>query len=249
MTKILIAGESWTSHTIHIKGFDTFTTSKYEEGVKWFRDALEKNGIEVDYIPNHLAPEKFPTSLDELKKYDAVFLSDIGSNTLLLTDEVFAKGERQPNRCDLLKEYVMEGGSFVMIGGYMSFTGIDAKTRYGETSVKDILPVSLLDKDDRQEMPHGVYPQKVKDHKIFQGIDEEFPHFLGYNKTVENDSAGEILAEINGDPFIAVGKFGLGKSLVFTSDFAPHWGPKEFVEWKYYDKLWCNIVNWLAEKE
>ncbi|MBP7979955.1 MAG: cytoplasmic protein, partial [Sebaldella sp.] len=29
MTKILIAGESWTSHTIHIKGFDTFTTSKY----------------------------------------------------------------------------------------------------------------------------------------------------------------------------------------------------------------------------
>ena len=77
MTKILIAGESWTSHTIHIKGFDTFTTSKYEEGVKWFKEGLEKNGIEVDYIPNHLAPEKFPVTLEELKKYDVVFLSDI----------------------------------------------------------------------------------------------------------------------------------------------------------------------------
>ena len=248
MTKILIAGESWTSHTIHIKGFDTFTTSKYEEGVKWFREALEKNEIEVEYIPNHLAPEKFPRSLDELKKYDAVFLSDIGSNTLLLTDEVFAKGERQPNRCDLLKEYVMEGGSFVMIGGYMSFTGIDAKTRYGETAIKDVLPVKLLDRDDRQETPEGVNPVKIKDHEIFEGIDEGFPYFLGYNKTIACGECGEVLAEIKGDPFIAIGTFGKGKSLAFTSDFAPHWGSKEFVEWKYYDKFWLNIVNWLTKK-
>ena len=205
MTKILIAGESWTSHTIHIKGFDTFTTSKYEEGVKWFKEGLEKNGVEVDYIPNHLAPEKFPVTLEELKKYDVVFLSDIGSNTLLLPDQVFAKGMKVPNRCELLKEYVNEGGAFVMIGGYMSFTGVDAKTRYGETAVKDILPVKLLDKDDRQELPQGVNPKKVKEHKIFKGIDEEFPYFLGYNKTIGCSEIGEILAEINGDPFIAAG--------------------------------------------
>lgn len=248
MTKILIAGESWTSHTIHIKGFDTFTTSKYEEGVKWFKEGLEKNGVEVDYIPNHLAPEKFPVTLEELKKYDVVFLSDIGSNTLLLPDQVFAKGMKVPNRCELLKEYVNEGGAFVMIGGYMSFTGVDAKTRYGETAVKDILPVKLLDKDDRQELPQGVNPKKVKEHKIFKGIDEEFPYFLGYNKTIGCSEIGEILAEINGDPFIVAGNFGKGKSLAFTSDFAPHWGSMEFVEWKYYDKLWLNIISWLTEK-
>ena len=248
MTKILIAGESWTSHTIHIKGFDTFTTSKYEEGVKWFKEGLEKNGVEVDYIPNHLAPEKFPVTLEELKKYDVVFLSDIGSNTLLLPDQVFAKGMKVPNRCELLKEYVNEGGAFVMIGGYMSFTGVDAKTRYGETAIKDILPVKLLDKDDRQELPQGVNPKKVKEHKIFKGIDEEFPYFLGYNKTIGCSEIGEILAEINGDPFIVAGNFGKGKSLAFTSDFAPHWGSMEFVEWKYYDKLWLNIISWLTEK-
>ncbi len=248
MTKILIAGESWTSHTIHIKGFDTFTTSKYEEGVKWFKEGLEKNGVEVDYIPNHLAPEKFPVTLEELKKYDVVFLSDIGSNTLLLPDQVFAKGMKVPNRCELLKEYVNEGGAFVMIGGYMSFTGVDAKTRYGETAIKDILPVKLLDKDDRQELPQGVNPKKVKEHKIFEGIDEEFPYFLGYNKTIGCSEIGEILAEINGDPFIVAGNFGKGKSLAFTSDFAPHWGSMEFVEWKYYDKLWLNIISWLTEK-
>ena len=32
--KILLAGESWTSHTIHIKGFDSFFTSFYEEGAE-----------------------------------------------------------------------------------------------------------------------------------------------------------------------------------------------------------------------
>ena len=90
MSKILIAGESWTSHTIHIKGFDTFTTSTYEEGVKWLKEALEKGGNEVTFLPNHDAGEKFPVTLDELKKYDVVMLSDIGSNTLLLPVATFS---------------------------------------------------------------------------------------------------------------------------------------------------------------
>ena len=41
MTKrVLIAGESWTVHSIHQKGFDSFTTTEYAEGVRWLRDAL-----------------------------------------------------------------------------------------------------------------------------------------------------------------------------------------------------------------
>ena len=39
MKKILLAGESWTSVTTHIKGFDIFTTSRYERlkmvDMKW----------------------------------------------------------------------------------------------------------------------------------------------------------------------------------------------------------------------
>ena len=247
MSKILIAGESWTSHTIHIKGFDTFTTSTYEEGVKWLKEALEKGGNEVTFLPNHDAGEKFPVTLDELKKYDVVMLSDIGSNTLLLPVATFSRSEKTPNRCELIKEYVEKGGSFCMIGGYMSFTGIDAKTRYGETAVKDILRVELLKYDDRVERPEGVVPKVSTIHEIFEGIDEEFPFFLGYNRTVADSLKGEVIATISDDPFIAVGKFGKGKSVAFTSDCAPHWGSKEFVEWKYYDKLWQNIIKWLIK--
>lgn len=248
MSKILIAGESWTSHTIHIKGFDTFTTSTYEEGVKWLREALEKDGNEVTFLPNHEAGEKFPFTLEEISKYDAVILSDIGSNTLLLPSATFSRSEKRGNRCELIKEYVEKGGAFCMIGGYMSFTGIDAKTRYGETAVKDVLPVELLKYDDRIEKPEGIIPKISKDHEIFEGIEGEFPFFLGYNKTLSDSSKGEIIATINEDPFIAVGKFGKGKSLAFTSDCAPHWGSKDFVEWKYYDRLWQNIIKWLIKK-
>ena len=246
MSKIGIAGESWTSHAIHIKGLDTFTISVYEEGVKWLKEALEKANHQVTFIPNHHASEKFPKTKEEISEYDVVILSDIGSNTLLLPSATFSRSEKTPNRCKLIKEYVENGGGFCMIGGYMSFTGIDAKTRYGETEVRDILPVDLLKYDDRIERPEGIVPKIVAKHEIFEGIEGEFPFFLGYNKTLSDNTKGEVIALIDEDPFIAAGKFGKGKSVAFTSDCAPHWGSKEFVEWKYYDKLWQNIIKWLT---
>ena len=36
--KVLFIGESWHIHMIHSKGYDSFTSSKYEEGVKWFTE-------------------------------------------------------------------------------------------------------------------------------------------------------------------------------------------------------------------
>lgn len=248
MSKILIAGESWMSHTIHVKGFDSFTTSVYEEGVEYIKSALEEGGYEVDFLPNHLAADKFPTTLEELNQYKAVILSDIGSNTLLLPKSVFTQGKKLPNRLELVKEYVEKGGSFLMIGGYMSFTGIDAKTRYGETAVKDILPIRMLDTDDRVEAPQGFHPQVAKEHEILSGIPKEWPHFLGYNKTIALEDRGEHLVTIDGDPFISVMEYGKGRTAIFTSDCAPHWGPVEFLNWEYYNKLWINILNWMTRK-
>lgn len=244
--KVLIAGESWMAYTTHVKGFDSFYTTTYEEGVGPIKKAIEKAGYEVDYIPNHLAPDQFPTSKEKLNEYDCVILSDIGSNTLLLPNDTFTKGLKTPNRCDLLRDYVNEGGSFLMVGGYMSFTGIDAKTRYGETAIKDILPVKCIDIDDRKEHPEGIVPVIVKEHEALKGLPKEWPHFLGYNRTLEI-SQGEILATIGDDPFIAIGDFGKGKSAVFTSDCAPHWGSPEFVEWEFYDDLWKGILDYLTK--
>lgn len=246
--KVLIAGESWVSYTTHVKGFDSFITTVYEEGVGFIREALEKAGYEVDFLPNHLATLKFPTTMEEIKKYDCVILSDIGSNTLLLPPDTFTRGQKTPNRCELIKEYVNDGGAFLMVGGYMSFTGIDAKTRYGQTAIKDVLPVTCLDYDDRSENPEGITPVTVEpSHEALKDVPTDWPHLLGYNKTVANDK-GVVLAKVGDDPLIAVGDFGKGRSAVFTSDCAPHWGSPEFIKWEGYTPLWKSIMDYITRK-
>jgi len=246
--KVLLAGESWVTYSRHIKGFDSFFTSEYEEGMQWLKAAIEEAGYEFVFISNTYAAEKFPVTIDEINEYAAVMLSDIGSNTLLLTNQCFKEGKITANRCQLIKDYVLNGGGFCMIGGYLSFSGVNAAARYGQTAVADILPVEVLNIDDRNENPQGVIPQIINgSHEIFKGIPQDWPFFLGYNKTLPSEK-GEVLATINGDPFVSVGKFGKGRSAAFTSDCSPHWAPPGFVNWQYYNAFWKNLVDWLASK-
>lgn len=245
--KILFAGESWTSYTTHIKGFDSFYTSIYETGAKWLIAALEEGGYEVNFLPNHLAIEQFPFEMEELNQYQCIILSDISSDTLYLTPATFNSGLRRPNRCQLIKDYVLNGGGLLMVGGYMTFTGVNAKGRWGVTPVQDVLPVRLLDVDDRREHPEGVYPTVVERHEALMGIEGDWPYFLGYNKCVAMDDA-IIPVKINNDPFIAFAERGNGRTAAFSSDCSPHWGSSDFVNWKYYNKLWQGIVNWLVKK-
>lgn len=246
MKKILFAGESWVSFTTHVKGFDTFVTSTYGEGATQLIESLVSYGYEVTYLNNEVAAEKFPYSKDELKEFDAVILSDIGSNTLLLSSGTFMRSEFLTDRCAELSDYVEDGGALCMIGGYMSFSGIDAKARYGQTALAKVLPVKMLDVDDRHEMPQGVSPDIVsKNHPILDGIEEKWPRFLGYNRTIAKDDS-TVLATIAGDPFIVTGSFGKGRTAIFSSDCSPHWGSNEFMAWKSYSKFWANLADWLC---
>lgn len=245
--KVLFAGESWISYTTHIKGFDAFYTSNYAEGIQFIREAILEAGYELDFLPNHVASEKFPYTVEELSAYDCVILSDIGSNTLLLPNVTFAQSQIRPNRCESIKQYVLNGGAFMMIGGYLSFSGIDAKAKYGQTAIKDILPVKCLETDDREEHSEGITPTVTGDHEALKDLPKSWPHFLGYNKTLPVEGC-EVPVVINGDPLIAFGSFGKGKSAVFTSDCAPHWGTPEFVNWEGYKKLWKGILDYITRK-
>ena len=245
--KVLLAGESWMSYTTHVKGFDSFYTSTYETGEKWLKKALEKNGYEVTFFPNHIAAEEFPYTVEELKGYDCVILSDIGANTLLLPAETFTKSIKKPDRTKVIRDYVLEGGSLLMIGGYLTFSGVDAKGKWHDTAVQDVLPVEVLTVDDRMEHCDGVRPVTVKEHEALKEIQGEWLEVLGYNRTVAKEEA-DVVALVDGDPFIAFGTYGKGKSAVFTTDCAPHWAPPEFCEWSEYDKIWKGIVDWLVKK-
>ena len=245
--KILVAGESWTSFTTHVKGFDTFYTSVYEEGIEFLARAIDRAGYELVYMPGQYVAERFPRTAAEMAQYACIVLSDIGSNTLLLSDQTFKRGIVCPNRCDEIRNYVMDGGALLMIGGYLSFSGIDCKARYGQTSVQDVLPVKCLEMDDRAEHPEGIVPVVRAKHQALANISGEWPHFLGYNRTLPADGC-DVPVTIGGDPLVAFGKFGKGRSAAFTSDCAPHWGPEAFTGWEYYDALWKGIFDYIIKK-
>lgn len=246
--KVLFAGESWSSYTVHIKGFDAFYTSVYEEGGTWLMDALTASGYEVDYLPNHKIAREFPTTREEIDNYACVILSDTGSNTLLLHPDTFGKSIRTPNRCDLIRDYVLDGGAFLMVGGYMAFSGVDAKAKYGHTAIREILPVQCLEVDDLMEHPEGITPRVKKEHPALAEVPKDWPHFLGYNKTVAIP-AGDVVMTIGDDPFLAFGEFGKGRSAMFASDCAPHWGPPEFVAWAGYTPLWKGILDYITRSK
>src|SRR6476620_545713 len=226
--RVLLAGESWTMHTIHQKGFDSFTTTAYAEGHQWLSGALKAGGVELDYLPSHIANDKFPYTPEDLAAYDVVMLSDIGSNTLLLPSDTFTKSIARPNRLESIRQYIENGGGFVMIGGYLTFQGIDAKAQYASTPVEDALPVTLMYGDDRVEAPQGITPTVDEaEHPIVARLSSTWPNLLGYNLLEPREQA-TVVASVGADPLIVAWEYGKGRSVAFASDCGPHWATPPF---------------------
>jgi uncharacterized membrane protein len=243
--RVLLAGESWVSTTTHVKGFDSFTTSTYAEGADDLRAALAAGGFEVDFLPNHVAPTRFPTSAEALREYGCVILSDIGTNTLLLHPATWERGEPTPNRLELLREYVQAGGGLLMVGGYLTFQGIEGKGKWAGSAVEDVLPVTLQTGDDRVERPEGIAPHLVGEHAIVSGLEAEWPLVLGYNRVTARPDA-QVLARVGEDVLLACREVGNGRTIAYTTDCGPHWCPPPFVQWPGYQRLWQQMVNWAA---
>lgn len=247
--KVLFVGESWIKHTIHMKGFDHFISVEYQEGAGYFLSCMKEAGFDVTYVRAHEVSDRFPSTIERLAEYDVVALSDIGSNTFLLTNDTFLKSEIRPNLLGLVADFVRNGGGLVMIGGYMSFTGIDARARFGSSPLAAVLPVEMLPNDDRVEHPEGIVPEVVSAGHAAIGSTpaSAWPRLLGYNRTVAR-SGSTVVVKVGNDPLVAVGSFGKGRSLAFTSDVAPHWAPPEFMNWRHYPGLWSSMIGWAATR-
>jgi uncharacterized membrane protein len=244
--RVLIAGESWTTHSIHQKGFDSFTTTEYAEGVGWLKAALETGGWRVDHQPAHVAAREFPATAEALAEYDCVVISDVGANTLLIHPDTFTRFKTLPNRLQAVRDYVAKGGGLIMVGGYLTFQGIEAKARYHDTPIEEALPVMIEAGDDRRETPEGVTPKvTAPDHPIVSGLSQPWPDLLGYNRIAAKPGAA-VVATVGADPLIVAGAFHKGRAIAFASDCGPHWAPPAFVEWAGYAPLWRQMVEWAA---
>ena len=245
--RVLFAGESWFFTTTETKGYDQFTIGGYETEIGRVRKVME-DYAQLEHLPAHLVLEQFPTTAEELHAYDAVMVSDVGANTFLLHPDTFFRNRQTPNRFEAIAQYVREGGTFIMMGGYMTFQGIEGKGKYHGSLIEQILPVDLLPYDDREEHPEGA---KIvlgdAPHPMVADFPKEWPPILGYNKLTAKPDA-EVVVEYHGDPILSLRRVGKGSTVAWASDCAPHWLPVEFCEWEYNRVLWKRILDWAIQK-
>jgi uncharacterized membrane protein len=251
--EILLVGESWTSVATHFKGFDLFNSTTFHLGAEPFVKALEDGGrFRVTYMKAHEVAEGFPFDRAGLERFDAIILSDIGANSFLLPPQVWLHGKPMPNRLKLIRDWTRDGGGLMMVGGYLTFQGIDGRARWHRTPVEDALPVRCLPYDDRLEVPEGFVARiDVPAHPILEGIGGKWPRLLGANEIVPRDGA-QVIASLpedeGGHPLLVAGTWGEGRTLAWASDIGPHWLPGEFTDWDGFGRLWRNAVGWLTRE-
>ncbi len=257
--RILYAGSSWmtaitlstaSSFSYDLRGAARWKNTAEAILAQWRKDPR----FEVTYLTSWDALAKFPETPEALKAIRYSFiLNDTDSDSLVLYagDRIF-RTPMGPNRLKSIREYVRQGGSLLMVGGYFSFTGRHNAGNFSRTPVEEVLPVKCLPvEDDRVEAPEGVTVDvKAPRHPIMRGIRwTPSPMFTGYN-LVEVKEGAEVLATFKetGDPMIAVWSAEKGKAMAITTGIAPHWG-SSFQQWKYCMRFLNQAAEWLAARD
>ncbi len=222
----------------------------------WLLEAIESTGeFSVKSVPTwdfyNMSPGGYEKVLED---YDIVIFSDVEAKNFQLNPQFFNRhlfGTRVltfPDRTRLTVEAVKAGKHMMFLGGWLSFNGEIGKAGWGRTPLREVLPVHCFDFEDLRESTEGFQAEPTREeHPIFRGIEmSTMPPILGYNRVLPREGC-EVIAtwKGEGDPAIAVGQFGKGRVLAYTSDPAPHWGCN-FVFWKQYSPLWVNACRWLV---
>jgi uncharacterized membrane protein len=225
----------------------------------WLMDAIQSTGeFQVTSVPTWDFYNMKPGDYEKvLATYDVVVFSDVEAKNFQLNPQFFnrhlfgTKVLTFPDRVRLTIEAVKSGVHLMFMGGWLSFNGEMGKAGWGRTPLREILPVECLDVEDLRESTEGFVAEAVeKSHPILKGVNlATMPPILGFNRVKAREGC-QVIARWKGegDPAIAVGQFGKGRVLAYTSDPAPHWGCN-FVFWKQYPKLWANAVRWLCNAQ
>jgi len=159
-----------------------------------------------------------------------------------------------------IKKYVRDGGSFIMIGGELSFQG----GGYKNTAVEKILPVHFdsggpliftdefrLDLDPRFRN-HPIL-RLEKDEKKNRAAWDSMPPLNGLNAGLIPRKGAQVLGTFKKEgiryPVLAAGKHGKGRSMVLATDTSWNWNFRRVGEGgsgRYYQKFWNNVIAWLT---
>ena len=152
----------------------------------------------------------------------------------------------QPGQLETIGKAVRNGAGLLMLGGWESYHGLLGE--YHETVLADVLPVAMLDTDDRRNFPQGVLLSPVQPHPVLDGLPWETPPTVGgLNEFAAKPDATVLLDGLplfilfdDGKlgfgtctktyPMLVVGEYGSGRTAALATDVAPHW-VGGFVDW------------------
>ncbi len=87
-------------------------------------------------------------------------------------------------------------------------------------------------------------PKRNHDSEIVRGVlSDQLPTLFGYVVTTPKENATIPIISPEGDPILAHWRYGLGKSVAFTSDATNRWGA-DWVKWDGFDRFWAQSVRW-----
>ncbi len=210
-----------------------------------FHPGLSKpGGGNKDYI------KQFPKGLDELSKFDVVFLGDVGVETGQLTAE----------DCRQLKglvEHQASGLVFMPGGEGRQFSLL-------ETELGDLCPVVLdpaqpggwgsrtpnhfeLTESGRRSLLTKLADDRDDNAQVWEGL----PGFQWYAPVIHAKAGSDVLCthkdnanEYGRLPLLVTRTFGAGKVLFMGTDGAWRW--RKGVEDKYHYRFWGQVVRWMA---
>lgn len=220
-------------------------------------EALE-HLVDVTPLSNWELYRLQPGRLEEyLDESTGLIISDVEAKCFHLYPSFFDRARREnrivtfPDRLNVIKQWIHNGGGMMMLGGWLSFSGVQGKGGWGRSSLKEALPIECLLIEDLIESSEGFTAEVlVPDHPVVKGLPwEKFPPIFGYNE-VKEKKAGQVLVRIKetGDPLVVAGEYGKGRVLTYMSDPAPHWGIN-FELWEGYDAFWQQSLNWIKKKK
>jgi len=229
---------------------------------RYLRNALSRDpGVEVSCLLFHPGLSKvgggnkdyikqFPGGLDELSKFDVVFLGDVGLDDGQLTAE----------QCRLLKGLVEHQAS-----GLVFMPGMQGRQlSLADTALADLCPVAL---DPAQpggwgsrtpchfeltELGRRSLLTKLADTEDDNAeVWEDLPGFQWYAPVLRAKAGADVLSvhkdasnEFGRLPLLVTRTFGAGKVLFMGTDGAWRW--RKGVEDKYHYRFWGQVVRWMA---
>ncbi len=148
--------------------------------------------------------------------------------------------------------------STVALGGgadqaLMSRIAEIGKGRYYQTmdpeSVPRIFTKETMEASRSSIKEEPFLPVPVMRNSFLEGVDfTQSPYLLGYVMTKVKATSRPVLATESGDPLMAVGRYGLGKSIAFTSDAGDRWAG-EWLVWRTYGKFWAQTLRAVIRKQ